>query len=483
MLAVDPSVIGMQPGLRYELGPITKSSHNPLMREDQKWEADWLNTNPSIVYRNGTYHLWYTAKTICPGATPEVCAASGQHCCHPGYNFTVSPTERARGGLLYARSTDGLAWEKPHLGLTEAFNSTANNIVWATDGSGAAQAGVGYDERAGSFLAFGMSFAGHGDQMGTMRSADGLRWTDFVAADSMDVRGDTTNNALWDDALGAYLAFSRIDNKTDEGRMGSRRESRSVSTDFKVWSRGVEVLAGQADWQAYALVPFRLPTSSPGLYFGLGAFFNATEPKYDPPQGGGGTVTCELLLSSDSGASWTRVAPFQAFIPHGAPGSADSHTTYAGSRPFLDPADSRGERLLIYYAGGDGPHSGRRSDSLMLATANASSLAGLAPARTGEVAHVTSAALVATSATLRLHLKPLSPRARVTLRVSAGARLASFELGPANLHAPRWRPIAATAAASVARPALQLESGFVGAEVTLRFSLLDAALFAIEFVY
>lgn len=61
----------------------------------------------------------------------------------------------------------------------------------------------------------------------------------------------------------------------------------------------------------------------------------------------------------------TRIAPGQAYIPHGPPGSPDSHTTYA-ARPLLDPKDQSGSRLLLYYAGGNGPHTGLRSGALSL---------------------------------------------------------------------------------------------------------------------
>ena len=83
---------------------------------------------------------------------------------------------------------------------------------------------------------------------------------------------------------------------------------------------------------------------------------------------------CELLLSTDSGANWSRLAPHAQYIPHGANGAPDSHTVYAAARPLAAP-HAPGTTLL-YYAGGHGPHSGPRRNYWMLATAPSSALAG-----------------------------------------------------------------------------------------------------------
>ena len=44
------------------------------------------------------------------------------------------------------------------------------------------------------------------------------------------------------------------------------------------------------------------------------------------------------------GASWTRLAPYKAYIPLGPPGSPDSHTTYA-ARAFPDPKDPEKQKV------------------------------------------------------------------------------------------------------------------------------------------
>lgn len=57
-LTVDPAVVDVgSTDARVVLGPVSKSNRNPLMSEDELWEAAWWNTNPSLFFRDGTFHL------------------------------------------------------------------------------------------------------------------------------------------------------------------------------------------------------------------------------------------------------------------------------------------------------------------------------------------------------------------------------------------------------------------------------------------
>ena len=49
----------------------------------------------------------------------------------------------------------------------------------------------------------------------------------------VSVCGQTSNNALWDEHLQQYIAFSRIDSNTPP-QYGTRREARSTSAVFGV---------------------------------------------------------------------------------------------------------------------------------------------------------------------------------------------------------------------------------------------------------
>ena len=85
----------------------------------------------------------------------------------------------------------------------------------------------------------------------------------------------------------------------------------------------VEVASGESGYEIYELRPWRLDSWRPGLYFGLGMYYADAEPS--------GKVNCELLTSHNWGRNWTRLAPRQQFIAHGAAGSFDDHTCYAAT--------------------------------------------------------------------------------------------------------------------------------------------------------
>ena len=301
-LFIDDTIVQDRGSAAPRFGPVRKSEANPLLREDREWEGSWKNTNPSVVYRDGSYHMWMTANLVCPGASPGNLTDT---CAHPGYNYTVPRTAHKDGGLLYARSTDGIHFEKPNLGLVEVFGSTQNNVVYRT-GGGPAQTGIFFDEHAQLFRMFGKNFAVEmGQGVGVASSVDGIHnWTNYTPAPSMglahgaDTRCGTnclrcchqgshgpadltpvcsvlySNNALWDESLQRYIAFSRIDSDVPP-QYGMRRESRSTAKTWAgPWTHAVQVLEGQRGYEAYALVPFRLSGWRPGLYMGLAAFFS-----------------------------------------------------------------------------------------------------------------------------------------------------------------------------------------------------------------
>jgi hypothetical protein len=436
---VDPRIIAAQQNTVPELGVVTKSTHNPLLSEEEPWDGNWLNSNPSVVYRDGVFHLWWTAKLVCPGASPGKCTRNGasakvnpsDKCCHPGFNHSIPTSANASGGLLYASSTDGVNFVRPKLGLNELLGSTANNAVFVNPGGGASQVGVFFDESAGVYRAFGKAFppsAGIEKGMGVASSHDGLHWENFTSAKQLDLNGDTSNNALWDPHTKRYLAFSRLDNHINYDLYGLRKETISSTSSWDQWSghavclRGTQ--SGKLDGESYSLVPFRLPSFARGLYLGLGAFYDESS----------GIVTNELLRSTSFGQNWTRLAPNTAFIPHGK--TTDNYTTYA-ARALLDPHDPSGKRLLMYYAGGDGPHSGRRRDYMMLATADASEMIGIAPADEASTATVETFPLKLGEGeggrmAVKARFKSRSARVGVSLRRADGTVCASGEAEPAD---------------------------------------------------
>src|SRR5437773_8356105 len=82
---------------------ISERTAQPLVVADKPWEDFCLNY--CQVLRDGaTWHLWYGA-----------------------YDHTY--TSDTEGFLCYARSSDGIHFEKPALGLIDYHGSKANNVI------------------------------------------------------------------------------------------------------------------------------------------------------------------------------------------------------------------------------------------------------------------------------------------------------------------------------------------------------------------
>ena len=75
-----------------------------VIRIDRPWENEF-NYGYKVFQEGGVYHLFYLARTTLPAE------------------------QRFRRAISYARSRDGIHWEKPNLGLVEVDGSRENNVV------------------------------------------------------------------------------------------------------------------------------------------------------------------------------------------------------------------------------------------------------------------------------------------------------------------------------------------------------------------
>jgi len=86
-------------------GSVIKDTRNPLMPADKPWENALNNLYPNVLWdeQERVFKLWYK----CVLADPDVIAKMDQ----------PSTVHDVGWYLLYATSQDGLAWDKPSLGL------------------------------------------------------------------------------------------------------------------------------------------------------------------------------------------------------------------------------------------------------------------------------------------------------------------------------------------------------------------------------
>jgi len=328
-LALDSRLWDQKDHVRLTLGKVEKDPRNPLFTADKPWENALNNLYPNIVYdrEEGCFKLWYK----CVLADKEAVA-----------KLNPPATIHDVGWLLlYARSRDGVHWEKPSLGLIGFDGSTQNNAVCRD----CPNVGVGKDiHDPDPARRYKMIYDVGRGKMRVRFSADGLRWSDPLEPKGLEQSGDTHNNAFWDPASKKYILITRL-------YQGERLVTRSQSQDFLHWEKPLLVLRSTPEegpaHQTYCMTAF--PYGN--IYLGFLMMYHAGTDR---------TVDCELAWSPDT-MRWERLAPGTPLIPRGPAGSYDAGCIYAQAGPPILHQD----RLCIYYGGSREVHRGWKRHCLL----------------------------------------------------------------------------------------------------------------------
>ncbi len=250
----------------------------------------------------------------------------------------------------YATSADGLAWEKPNLGLFEVAGSKDNNVCVFDHPRYYEIAGVLNNPRASApDEKFIMLVTGTSEDLRhrIRTSADGIRWNEahsFVPAAPM--RPDCAC-LVWDPHEQKFALYGRcqyipqeIAARESHDYFWGRAVALIHSDDLRTWSNPVIVMAPDAadprSCEIYSLMAWPYG----GMWLGLAQTYYS-----EPSQG---IINVQFAFSRD-GVKWTRQRekPFDApFLPLGAPGQWDRFNNAAGSRPL-----QVGDQLYIYYSG------------------------------------------------------------------------------------------------------------------------------------
>ena len=228
-MMVDDGLISSADGLRFEL-------NRPLPREiaicaDKPWESVGSLVYNTVFEWNGLYHLYYRATG--PGNKDD--RDSLQYIC-------------------YARSADGIHWEKPSLGIYDYQGGRDNNILMGGDichnftpfpdanpacpPEQAIKALAGYDHAVYIFT-----------------SADGFhfeRLTDQPALTSGAFAFDSQNVLFYDAPRGVYRIYARYWEKNVKERLegtGVRAIMSSESKDCIHWSEPVPNEYVNGEWE------------------------------------------------------------------------------------------------------------------------------------------------------------------------------------------------------------------------------------------
>lgn len=437
-LLLDSRLIEKASGVHLVLGEVCKEPRNPLMVEDKPWEVRFDNLYANVCYDpdERVFKCWYSPFILDPATsgTPDLERKKTT------YRQALGRSPQREMGVCYAVSRDGLAWQKPELGIVEFGGSSCNNLVMRKVHG----AGVHMDpHETDPARRYKMFF--NDEKMAVAFSSDGLHWSAPVPCPEINAVGDTHNNAFWDCRSSRFVGFTRL----WSGR--ERIVGRTQSEDFLHWTKAQEVLRGENPVrQTYAMPVF--PYAN--VYLGLVMVFNRQTDLVD----------CELAWSPDT-IRWNRVCPGTSLIPRGPANSCDSGCIYAAAYPVaLDG------QLLLYYGGSDGPHTNWRKGSLCLARLPKDGFAGMEPSNKGQAGVITTKALRCQAA--RLHLSADAARGSVHVAL----------LDPRGKLLKRSRPVTANAA----DVPVVWEDGtdlgpWLGQPVVLQFELDRARLYAFAF--
>ena len=468
-LLMDPRVVERTIDAHLVLGKAHKHPGNPLFGEDRPWEDRYDNGYPNVILdeQDGLYKCWYDPFMYDQAVRQTPAARRSQITYLKAMQALRDPNHRTREmGMCYAQSVDGLNWTKPPLGIIDWDGDRANNIVIRDEslGAGITVHGSGvfkdsreadpqrrykmltrldvYDGRTARLISKGL---------GTVVSADGLRWRDPQRCEGVDIAADTHNFPLWAPTLRRYVAITRHKVIGADGKMPIRVVAWTASRDFRTWSKPRIVMRGLDDAHQIYSMPVAYHA---GLYIGLPAVFDIRTDR----------VHTELAVSTDT-RTWHRICPGQPLIPTSTrAGAYDWGCVYA-SPPVFAP-----DGVRLYYVGSDGRHFDWRKGSFCLASLRHDGFASIAP---------TDIAKPCSIWTMPMRVRP-GQRLVVSVDVARGGSIRAAMVGDHRRSLSACRPITRTGtdvelAWSSAQPV-------AAGEVRLRFVLNDAKLYAFAWV-
>lgn len=461
----------LEDGVSVQIGATEKFKGNPLWQQDRVWEPRIDNGYPNVIHDEtdplGAWRMWYGADL-----------------------------------WEYARSDDGIAWEKPDLGQFDlrsfkggewAAYGTHNNIIMSGNGMGIYKDRHEKDPQK-RFKAFGgpSCFFGRGggadnctdNIQGVAVSPDGLFWHDARNVTWPYTPGcpndscphqkyDTHQNLFWDGSKNKYVAVTR-DLKPFPWRAIAVAESLDGELAWDTTDAPPAVLQGTATEQPYSQITFPYY----GVYLGLVSVYNGT----DDPGTGLGEVHLRLSWSPDAktwhwvdeggltGKDLIALGDGDATQEQGGDGDPgnpfDSHIIFAAAYPVKMPDDGS---VRVYYMGGNGPHFGERNSSFGLATMRPDGFASMSGSGT-----VRTVALTCTGPTLVITVDVLEAGGSVHVGLVGSS---SKGLKPSDAVAVTQ----STTDHAVAFQAGKTLAALVGQDVVLELVLDRAAVFTVGF--
>lgn len=311
-LFVDDYLIQSQGNLFRRLGQIHKHD-KPVILPDKPWDE-----TAAFPFGSGAYRLapdkwvmWYMT-----------------------YRRWLSGGERT--SVCFATSKDGLAWEKPSLGLCKVTGTTENNVVLSF---GLDNCSVVIDESDPNpdrrYKAAIYTDGDEGAGVYGWTSPDGLHWVRQTKA-LVARAGDRTT--MWYDTLRKKLVlFTRY-----SPILPGRYIFRSESADFTTWTTPELILDWTAIDKAHRIEHYGADGFVYGdMYLGFLEMFHVPYRRLDTE-----------VISSRDGRAWQRVCEGETFLPNGGEKDFDRFWAF----PACMPPIRVGDELWFYYSGRQHPH-------------------------------------------------------------------------------------------------------------------------------
>lgn len=377
-------------------GAFHKDERNPLLIEGnfesprKLWEPRFDNGYPNVIYdaEAKLYRLYYTL------FIKDDSSLNNDREMRKKGSYTIA---KRRTGLAYAQSTDGIHWEKPNLGLVDFEGSTENNLILTdVQGTGVLYDAHDSDENRRFKLITLRELKGKAS-LCVAFSKDGIHFSELLPwkaeSQSPVPGGDCHNQVFIDPRSGQYVLITRLwDN-------GVRVSAISHSHDFLDWTPPKELHRGSGfNHQVYSMPVFPYH----GLYLGLASIFHDGDESlknYD-------TVDSELYWTTTLDR-FIPVAPEtdNIFIPHGNEGAGYPDGDFDSSVIFVAPPLVEKDKLVFYYMGGKGRHTGWRETALGRGYIEQDKFAYYAPRNPDEVCLLTTRGLkIASSHNIQLLL-------------------------------------------------------------------------------
>ena len=316
----------------------------PALEPEKEWEVRGVHLPSVVTMQDGVHRMYYSAGDD---------EGDRAFCC--------------------ATSTDGIHWERPVLGLVEYRGNKNNNILhkgtmgsvfldpnavpeerykligqdgsrWGVTSVNCGGARFRYYKRELVTWEYGAIIGAH--------SPDGIHWTPYPEP-IMPWYSDTQNVAFWDDRIGRYVAYVRLNEHLHidgEGRqVGSfdyRTVARAESEDFAHFPEPTKVEEpdftlpedeDQAGGGLYNTGGLKYPGAADSYFIFPSAYHHTSD-----------TLDIQLATSRD-GIHFDRW--LEPFVRLGLSGSFDSKGLYMA--PGMIPA---GDELYLYYGGVNARH-------------------------------------------------------------------------------------------------------------------------------